>query len=86
MTNEPDDEARTILAEAIAACNNLIIHLNTHPDTFPAGIRQAMIEADWMLNSAACDVADLVGEFPPPVEAFLDAVMPTIEGRPGWTR
>lgn len=72
MTTTPDNEARTILAEAIRACNNLIIHLNSHPGTFSAGIRQAMIEADWMLNSAASDVADFVGEFPPPTPEECD--------------
>ena len=70
MSNtSPDNEARTILGEAIAACNALIIHLNRHPDTFPAGVRQAMIEADYLLNSAASDVADFVGSFPAPVQS-----------------
>jgi hypothetical protein len=63
---EDDNEARTILAEAVGAMNNLILYLNNNPDIFPEGVRQAFIEADWMINSAASDVADFVGEYPAP--------------------
>ena len=66
MSNTLDNEARTILGDAIIACNNLIVHLNQHPDTFPQATRQRMIEADYLLNSAAADVADFVGSFPAP--------------------
>jgi len=72
----PDNEARTILGEAIIACNALIIHLNNHPDTFPAATRQRMIEADYLLNSASTDVADFVGEFHAPVVAPIPSTNP----------
>lgn len=73
MTVTPDDEARPILARAIQASNDLIVHLIAHPDTFrlpdhsdPECVRNGFIEADYRLNSAATSVADLVGEFGPP--------------------
>jgi hypothetical protein len=48
------DEAVTVvhLKEAIRAMNNLVIHLNRHQDIMPAVVRQRIIEADYMLNSA----------------------------------
>lgn len=63
----PDDEARSILRKAIGACNDLIVHLIAHPDTFPIATRERMIEADYLLNSASDDVADFVGAFRAPV-------------------
>lgn len=61
-----DTEARTILRNAVGAMNSLIVHLNAHPETFPAATRGRMVEADYLLNSAADDVSDFVGNFPAP--------------------
>lgn len=37
---------------AIAAMNDLVIHLTSHPDVLPDRVRGRIVYADYMLNSA----------------------------------
>ena len=48
------DEARLVvlMKAAIGASNDLILHLNKHPELLPLEVRQRIIEADYTLNSS----------------------------------